>query len=137
MVIAIETTVNAPIDQVWSAWITPDDITKWNFASDDWSCPSAIIDLKIGGKFNYRMEAKEGSMGFDFEGKFTAIYPQESIEYSLDDDRKVKITFSETERGIRIVESFDAENELSGEQQRQGWQLILDNFKSHVEGNKK
>lgn len=133
MEISIETTVNAPLEQVWAAWITPDDIKKWNFASDDWCCPDAKIDFTVGGKFNYRMEAKDGSMGFDFEGKFTSINANKGIEYALDDDRKVSITFFETEQGIRVVETFEAEDEFSAEQQRQGWQSILNNFKKHVE----
>ena len=133
MKISIETTVNSKIDQVWSAWITSDDITKWNFASDDWICPRAEIDFYVGGKFNYRMEAKDSSMGFDFEGKFTKINQKRSIEYSLDDDRKVNITFSDTGNGIKIVETFEAEDEVSGEQQKQGWQCILNNFKKYVE----
>jgi uncharacterized protein YndB with AHSA1/START domain len=137
MEISIETTVNAPIEQVWSAWITPDNIKKWNFASEDWCCPDAKIDFTIGGKFNYRMEAKDGSMGFDFEGKFTSINVNKSIEYALDDDRNVKISFLETEQGIRVVETFEAEDELSAEQQRQGWQSILNNFKKHVEERKR
>jgi len=133
MEISVETTVSAPIDKVWSAWITPDDIKKWNFASEDWYCPDARIDLTVGGKFNYRMEAKDGSMGFDFEGTFTAIHVHESIEYALDDGRKVRITFSETDDGIRVVETFEAEDVHSAEQQRQGWQSILENFGKRVE----
>ena len=133
MEISIETTVNAPIEQVWSAWITPGDIKKWNFASEDWCCPDARIDFTVGGKFNYRMEAKDGSIGFNFEGNFTTIYENKCIEYALDDDRKVRITFSKTEQGIQIVETFSAEDEHSTDQQRQGWQSILNNFKKHVE----
>ena len=133
MEISIETIVNSPIEQVWSAWVTPDDIKKWNFASDDWLCPDAKIDLRVGGAFNYRMEAKDGSMGFDFEGTFTSINVPQSIEYKLGDDRNVRITFSETEQGIRVVETFESEDELSAEQQKQGWQSILNNFKKHVE----
>jgi uncharacterized protein YndB with AHSA1/START domain len=133
MEVSIETTVNAPIEQVWSAWITPDDIMKWNFASEDWICPDAKLDFTVGGKFNYRMEAKDGSMGFDFEGTFTAINENRSIEYALDDDRKVRIEFSETEGGTRLVETFEAEDKLSSERQQQGWQNILNNFKKYVE----
>jgi len=133
MEISIETTVDAPTEQVWNAWITPDDIKKWNFASEDWSCPDAQIDFTVGGKFRYRMEAKDGSMGFDFEGEFTSINECKSIEYALDDGRRVRIVFSETEQGIRVVETFQAEDEHSAEQQKQGWQSILDNFKKHVE----
>lgn len=133
MEISIETTVKAPLEIVWSAWITPGDIKKWNFASDDWCCPDARIDLIVGGKFDYRMASKDGSMGFDFEGTFTSISAHNIIEYALDDDRKVRITFSETEQGIRVVEAFETEDEHSAEQQKQGWQNILHNFKQHVE----
>jgi uncharacterized protein YndB with AHSA1/START domain len=134
MEIAIETTVHAPLDQVWSAWITPDDIKQWNSASDDWHCPAAEMDLRVGGTFTYRMEARDSSMGFDFQGTFTSIRELQTIEYALDDDRKVRINFSETEQGTRVVETFDADDEFAAEQQRQGWQSILNKFKKHVEG---
>ena len=133
MEISIETTIKATIEQVWSAWTTPDDITKWNFASEEWCCPDAMLDLTGGGKFKYRMQAKDGSMGFDFEGTFTSINENEGIEFALDDDRKVRISFLETGQGIRVTETFEAENKHSAEQQKQGWQSILDNFKKHVE----
>jgi uncharacterized protein YndB with AHSA1/START domain len=134
MEITIESTVNASMDRVWAAWTSPEEITQWNFASDDWKCPSAQIDLKVGGRFNYRMEAKDGSMGFDFEGEFTGIAPKKSIEYSLGDDRNVTVSFLQVEEGTRVVETFEAEDEMSAEQQKQGWQSILNNFKKHVEG---
>lgn len=133
MEINIETTVNAPIERVWAAWTTPAEITQWNFASDDWCCPKASINLIVGGMFNYRMEAKDGSMGFDFEGTFTSITPQTAIEYALADDRKVRIQFQQTAAGVRLIETFDAEDEHSAELQKQGWQSILNNFKQHVE----
>jgi uncharacterized protein YndB with AHSA1/START domain len=133
MEIAIETTVDAPIERVWAAWVTPADIEQWNFATDDWHCLKATVDLVVGGKFTYRMEAKDGSFGFDFEGTFTSIDPQAVIEYALADDRKVKIRFTQTESGVRVVETFDAEDENTAEQQRQGWKCILDNFKKYVE----
>ena len=133
MKISIETTINAPIETVWAAWTTPADITQCNFASDDWICPNAEIVLKVGGDFSSRMEAKDGSLGFDFCGTFSIIEEPNKIEYVLDDDRKVLITFIETEHGIKLVESFDAEDENSAEQQKQGWQSILNNFKQYVE----
>lgn len=133
MEISIDTTVKAAIEQVWSAWVTPDDIKKWNFASDDWCCPDAKIDLKVGGRFNSRMEAKDGSMGFNFEGTFTSIVSNSIIEYVLDDNRKVRVSFSETENGIKVVETFETEDENSAELQRQGWKCILSNFKKYVE----
>ena len=134
MKVSIETEINAPLAKVWSAWVTPEDITAWNFATDKWHCPKADIELKVGGKFNYRMEAKDGSMGFDFEGIFTRVAPKESISYKLEDNRVVAVEFIETSKGVRVVETFDAENKNAAEQQRQGWQCILNNFKHHVEG---
>ncbi len=133
MEISIQTKVNAPIEKVWSAWITPEDVQNWNFASDDWVCPKAQNNFAVGERFSYRMEAKDGSMGFDFEGTYTSITEHQLIEYKLDDDRKVKITFEKSNDGTLVVETFDAEDENSAEMQRQGWQNILDNFKKHVE----
>ena len=133
MEITVDTTINAPMDQVWTAWTQPEHIVQWNFASADWQCPAAQIDLTPGGRFNYRMEARDGSMGFDMEGTFTAIEPGRKIQYVLADDRKVSITFEDSGNGVVVTETFDAENQMSGEQQRHGWQCILDNFKSHVE----
>lgn len=136
MEIAIETAVDAPIERVWAAWVTPADIENWNFANEEWCCPKATIDFVVGGKFTYRMEAKDASMGFDFEGTFTSINPLIEIEYALADDRRVKIRFSQSASGVRVVETFDAEDEHSAELQRQGWQCILENFKRHVEQSK-
>ena len=133
MEISIETIVNASIETVWAAWTTPKHVTQWNFASTDWECPRAEVDLQVGGRFNYRMEAKDGSMGFDFEGTFTSIEPGKEIVYTLGDDRKVTIKFEETEVAVKVIETFRAEDDLSAEQQRQGWQSILNNFKKHVE----
>ncbi len=133
MEITIETIVQADLDTAWSAWTTPEDITQWNFALEEWCCPKAEIDLRVGGDFNYRMEAKDGSFGFDFFGTFTAIDKNNRIEYILGDNRKVKILFSENEKGIHVVETFEIEDVNSAEQQRQGWQNILNNFKKHVE----
>jgi uncharacterized protein YndB with AHSA1/START domain len=133
MKISIETTIDATLETVWSCWITPQDIMNWNFATEDWSCPRAELDFTEGGRFNYRMEAKDGSAGFDFEGTFTSIKPQQEIAYALDDDRKVQITFSQTPQGIIIKETFDAEEINPPDMQRQGWQNILNNFKTHVE----
>lgn len=135
MDITIETTVDAPIEKVWTAWTKPEHIVEWNFASADWLCPAAEIDLNVGGKFKYRMEARDGSMGFDFEGTFIAIAPGREIRFVLDDDRKVTVSFEKSDSGVRVVETFEAENESTGEQQRQGWQSILNNFKTHVEAN--
>jgi len=131
--ISIEAKVNAPLSDVWNAWITSSDITAWNFATDEWQCPKADINFKVGGKFSYRMEAKDGSAGFDFGGVFTKITPNKLIHYQLEDNRIVTIDFIETPSGIRVVESFEAEHENAAEQQKQGWQSILNNFKNHVE----
>ena len=133
MKISIETEVKASPAIVWSAWVTPEDITSWNFAIDEWCCPKAEVNLKVGGKFNYRMEANDGSIGFDFEGTFTKVTPIESIHFELEDNRVVTVEFMETANGVRVIETFEAEDENSAEQQRQGWQSILNNFKKHVE----
>ncbi|MEZ5490276.1 MAG: SRPBCC family protein [Gammaproteobacteria bacterium] len=131
--ITIETTVNASLDDVWSAWITPDDINQWNAATNDWHNPSSTNDLRVGGRFSYRMEAKDGSMGFDFEGTYTTIIEKQLIEFDMDDERTVSIRFVSEDGQVRVIESFDAEDEHSAEQQRQGWQSILNNFAKYVE----
>lgn len=133
MEISIETEINASSEAVWNAWVTPEDIVNWNFALDEWCCPRAEINLCVGGKFNYRMESKDGSMGFDFEGTFTQVTPNESIRFKLEDNRVVSVEFIETANGVKVVETFEAEDENSAENQKQGWQCILDNFKKHVE----
>lgn len=138
MKITIETTVAAPIEKVWMAWTSPSDITQWNAASDDWCCPAAINDLREGGVFSYRMEASDGSVGFDFEGTYTHVDPPRRLEFSLgdlsDDARIVIVEFLEIEEGVVVRETFDAEDIHTAEQQRQGWQSILQRFKRHVEG---
>ena len=136
MRITIKVNVAAPIEEVWQAWTSPADIQQWNAASEDWHCPIAEIDLSHGGKFSYRMEAKDGSMGFDFEGTFTKVVPYELIEFALEDERLVVVEFAESDASVTVLESFDAESANSGEQQRQGWQAILDRFARHVEAKK-
>lgn len=133
MKIQIETVVHSDIDSVWSAWNNPEDIKQWNAASEDWHTTSSSVDLGEGGKFTSRMEAKDGSMGFDFSGTFTKIVDRKLIEYSLDDGRSVVVRFFPLENGIRIEETFEAEKQNDTEQQRQGWQSILDNFAKYVE----
>ena len=133
MNITIETTVNAPIDRVRAAWTDPRAIEQWNAASPDWHTPRASVDLREGGQFTSRMEAKDGSMGFDFAGTYTRIEPQRLIEYAMGDARKVRVEFIPTAGGVTVRETFDAEDTHSAEQQRQGWQAILDNFARHVE----
>ena len=133
MQITIESAVAAPIEDVWQAWTSPEDIKQWNSASEDWHCPSAALDLRVGGQFSYRMEAKDGSMGFDFVGTFTKVVPPEVIEFSLDDERPVAVQFIAGDDAVTVRETFGAESTSAAEQQRQGWQAILDNFARHVE----
>lgn len=131
--ITVQCTVNVPIDKVWEFWIVPEHIIKWNNASEDWHTPKAINDLKVGGKFCYTMAAKDESMRFDFEGEYTNFKHHSIIEYKLDDNRLVKITFEAVANGVIVSEYFDAEEKHSGEMQRQGWQAILNNFKNYTE----
>jgi uncharacterized protein YndB with AHSA1/START domain len=132
--ITVQVAVAVPINQGWKCWTSPEDIICWNFASDDWHTPRAENDLRVGGKFLSRMEAKDGSMGFDFEGIYQIVKPHEQIQYILADDRIVKIDFQEDGANTLIIETFDAEEENSIELQRGGWQSILDNFKGYAEG---
>lgn len=133
MKISVEALVKSDINAVWCAWTTPEDINQWNAASDDWHNPRSVNDLRVGGRFSYRMEARDGSMGFDFEGTYTKIDENRLIEYKMDDGRLVSIDFRSENDGVRVIETFDAEDESSAEQQRQGWQSILDNFVRHVD----
>jgi uncharacterized protein YndB with AHSA1/START domain len=133
MVITVEALVNAPIETTWAFWTGPDHITQWNNASDDWHTPWAKNDLVPGGRFVARMEAKDGSMGFDFGGTYDEVVEHQVISYTLDDKRKVTVRFTETDSGTKVVEEFEAEDENSPELQQQGWQAILDNFKKYTE----
>jgi uncharacterized protein YndB with AHSA1/START domain len=133
MKITVETQVRADIEAVWSAYSNPDDITQWNSPSDDWHTPHSRVDLREGGTFRSRMEAKDGSMGFDFEGTYTRVVPQELIEYRMSDGREVTVTFDDQPDGVRVRVTFDAETENSPEMQQQGWQAILDCFGRYVE----
>lgn len=132
MQITVATTIAAPIERVWRAYTTPGDIMKWNAASDDWHTTAATVDLREGGAFSSRMEAKDGSMGFDFAGTYTRIVPNDLIEYAFG-DRKARVTFERVPEGVTVRVTFDSEQTHSIEQQRSGWQAILDNFKRHVE----
>lgn len=135
--ITVETTLNAPPETVWTAWTRPEHIVKWNAASDDWHSPTAQNDLRVGGRFNYRMEAKDGSAGFDFEGRYLEVVPQRRIVYSMDDDRSVIVEFMPVGNGsTKVTETFAAESIHPVEMQRAGWQSILDNFRRHVESLK-
>lgn len=132
MKITVETTVNAPVAKVWSAYTTPDEIKQWNTASDDWHTTKSTVDLRVGGMFTSRMEAKDGSFGFDFAGTYTKVVPNELIEYSFG-DRAGVVEFIASAEGTVVRVTFDAESENPVEQQRQGWQAILNNFSKHVE----
>lgn len=132
MKINVETTVAAPIAKVWQAYTTPADIVQWNTASPDWHTTTAQVDLRVGGAFSSRMEAKDGSMGFDFAGTYTRIVEHALIEYAFG-DRTAQVTFTEGAGSVKVHVSFDAETTYSVEQQEQGWQAILSNFARHVE----
>lgn len=131
--IVVEVWINESVEKVWDCWTNPKHITGWNFASDDWYCPKAENNLKVGGKFSYRMESKNGEIGFDFEGVFSGISKKKEIQYLLGDSRKVAVTFEPVGEQTRVVESFEAENENSRELQQAGWQAILNNFKKYTE----
>jgi uncharacterized protein YndB with AHSA1/START domain len=136
MKITVETTVSAPIEEVWRAWNTPDDIKQWNTASKDWHTTKAAVDLRVDGSFSSRMEAKDGSMGFDFAGTYTRIIDHNLIESNFG-DRVLAVEFITSQDGVTVRETFDAEATHSVEQQRGGWQAILGNFKKHVESRQR
>jgi len=132
--IKVEATINAPIAQVWDAWNTPEDIMQWNFADPSWHSPSSENDLRVGGKFKNRMEAKDGSFGFDFEGIYDTIDLHKEITYTMGDGRKATTLFAEQQDGKTTIQTtFDAETENDPEFQKQGWQAILNNFIKYVE----
>lgn len=133
--ITVSATVAAPIEKVWSAYTTPADIIQWNAASDDWHTTTATVDLREGGAFSSRMEAKDGSFGFDFAGTYTKIVPHQLIEYSFG-DRVAKVEFNQGPASVTVQVSFVAETTHTLDQQRDGWQAILNNFKRHVESGK-
>lgn len=134
-VITVQNTVNAPVSKVWEYWTKPEHITKWNSASDEWHTPWARNDLRTGGNFSARMEAKDGSFGFEFGGVYDEVRDNEYIAYTMGDGRKVEVTFTAEGNATKVVESFDAESQNPEEMQRGGWQAILDNFKKYTEGN--
>ena len=135
MNITVETTVAAPVEAVWRAWTTPADIVQWNTASDDWHTTAASVDLREGGTFSSRMEAKDGSAGFDFAGTFTRVVPHERIEFAFG-DRSAVVEFVAAGDRTVVRETFDPEQTFSHEQQRAGWQAILDRFARHVEAGR-
>ena len=133
MKITVETAIKAPLNAVWAAWNNPEDIKQWNAAQDDWHTTKSDVDLREGGKFTARMEAKDGSVGFDFEGIYSLIVPKKAIEFLITDGRKVRVEFVERNGAVVVKETFEAETENPPEVQKQGWQAILDNFARHVE----
>jgi uncharacterized protein YndB with AHSA1/START domain len=133
--ITIQSSINAPVDKVWEFWTKPEHITQWNHASDDWHSPWAKNDLRVDSKFEARMEAKDGSFGFDFGGIYDQVKTNELIEYTLGDGRKVNVQFTASGDQTNVVETFDAEGTHSVEMQRDGWQAILNNFKKYAESN--
>lgn len=134
MKITVETKVKGSLDRIWTAYTTPDDILKWNAASDDWHTVSASVDLREGGVFSSRMEAKDGSMGFDFAGTYTKVVLHQRLEYEFG-GRTAQVEFIPVgAEGILVRVTFEAETTFTEEQQRSGWQAILDRFTRHVEG---
>lgn len=131
--ITVQTSVNATIEKVWKIWTTPNDILHWNNASEDWHTTKAENDLKVGGKFSYQMEAKDGSFGFDFEGIYDTVKTNELIAYTMADGRKSIITFKQQGKNINISQTFEAETENTIELQKNGWQAIMNNFKKYIE----
>lgn len=132
MKILVETKVNAPIEHVWKCWTKPEEVMKWNTASEDWHTTASAVDLRQGGQFTSRMEAKDGSMGFDFAGEYTQIAKPNLIE-AVFEDRTLRVEFIQHSDGVLVREEFETEAEHPVEMQRAGWQAILDNFKRHVE----
>jgi len=132
--ITVEVKIEKDIHSVWNSWTAPEHITHWNFASDDWICPHAENNLKPGGRFSYRMEAKNGKVGFDFSGEYGLVDVNKTIEFSLDDGRKTTIRFSAVGDGTKITETFDTDKSAPLEMQKNGWQAILNNFKKYTEG---
>jgi len=132
-VITVAANVQAPIEKIWTAWNEPQHVTQWNSASPDWHTPVAENDLRVGGSFKYRMEAKDGSFGFDFEGVYDEVKPNELISYTMSDGRKVSTSFNTSGDATTVTTNFDAENENPVEMQQGGWQAILDNFKKYAE----
>ena len=135
MAISIEVLIKSDLETVWKKWNTPEDIKNWNAASDDWHTTHSEVVLKVGGGFLSRMEAKDGSMGFDFKGTYTKINRPNSIAYTIEDGREVSVEFMDTPDGVKVIETFEAESLHTEEQQKSGWQSILDNFARYVENN--
>ncbi len=133
--ITVESVINTDLSKVWDYWTQPEHITKWNFASDDWQCPKAENDLRVGGKYFARMEAKDGSFGFDFEATYDEVIDQKKITYTMGDGRQATTTFENHDGATKVVTVFDAESLNPIEMQKQGWQEIMNNFKKYAEAN--
>jgi uncharacterized protein YndB with AHSA1/START domain len=133
MKIEVKTLVKADLQTVWNSWNNPADIRQWNAASDDWHTTESVVDLRVGGRFSSRMEAKDGSAGFDFAATYIMVEEPRLLAFRMDDDREVTVRFQDTPEGVLVKEEFDAESENDPELQRTGWQAILDNFARHVE----
>lgn len=133
MKITVSTLVDAPLHEVWRAYTAPEDIKAWNAASPDWHTTSATVDLRPGGSFSSRMEARDGSFGFDFAGQYLRVVPHQLIEYEFG-GRVGVVEFTQGAGGVGVTVTFDAEPTHSEEQQRTGWQAILDSFARHVKG---
>lgn len=135
LVLSIEALIQAPISKVWSMYTDPAHIVNWNFATPEWHCPHAENDLRKDGWFMSRMEARDGSFGFDFKGKYLAVEPFEHLAYQMEDDREVQVSFHQEGEMTRVIGRFEAESSNSPEMQQAGWQAILDNFKAYVEAH--
>ena len=132
-ILRVETKVNTDLVTAWECWTKPEHITQWNAASPDWHCPTASVDLVVGGRQSSRMEAKDGSFGFEFAAIFTEVVPNEKLALRLEDNRSWEITFKDEGGAVHIIEDFEAESQNSDERQIEGWQSILDNYKRYVE----
>lgn len=133
MPITVSTKINAPEELIWSCMTTPEHITQWNFASPEWCCPNASCDVQPGGRFDFRMEATDGSMGFNFTGTYVDVQPCELLSYNLDDERFVQVNMERKDGAVETTQKFDPEDMNPEDFQRAGWQAILDNFKLYVE----
>jgi len=133
--ITVQSTISADIKKAWDYYTNPKHIIKWNFASDDWQCPRAENDLRVGGKYRARMEARDGSMGFDFEAIYETVVDQKTLTYTMPDGRKATVDFEKKDNKTRVTVTFDAETENPLEMQKGGWQAILDNFKKYTEAS--
>jgi uncharacterized protein YndB with AHSA1/START domain len=133
VVLKVSAEVEVPVEKAWELFNTPEHIVNWNAASPDWHTPRASNDLRTGGSFSYRMEARDGSFGFDFAGEYTEVVPMTSFAYRMEDGRTARVEFLPIQSGTRVITQFDAESSNPLEMQQNGWQAILDNFKRYAE----